>query len=99
MIDIPQVVTNARDARDALRAARTLVADQDAFLAQVVQLALQSETLELLEQTVTSLYRLALEQHDPFLPDVADAVLCWIEHVQAQPDTAALPKGGIAALQ
>ncbi len=98
MYDPPRIVRSARDARDTLRAARDVVDESSSFAAQVCQLALQCETIDQLARIVESLYRIGLDLQDPFLPDLADAVLCWIELVQRDEAVEALPIGGFAAL-
>lgn len=53
------------------------------FAAQVAQLALQCESIDELERGLASLYRIALEHGQAFMPDLVDGMLCRIEDARA----------------
>lgn len=67
------------DAADTLQRILAVAERELPFAAQIVQLALQSSTLDELERYMTSVYRLALEHGDPLLPDLVDELLRSIE--------------------
>jgi ABC-type transporter Mla subunit MlaD len=80
MLDLPQSISSIDDARDALLALSGMFEQEGhAFGASISQVARQADSLAELEQVVTSLYQIALEQSLPFVADIADAILQWVE--------------------
>jgi hypothetical protein len=80
MLDLPQSISSMDDARDALSGlAEMLELEGQAFGASIAQVARQADSLAELERVVTSLYQIALEHSLPFVADVADAILQWVE--------------------
>jgi hypothetical protein len=82
MIDLPDRVTSADDVRTTLRAIVQMTDAEHPFLARLAQLALQSKDLVELEASLTSLYRVSLEQPTTFLPDIIDTLLHCVERAR-----------------
>lgn len=82
MIDLPLVVLNAGDARRTIDAITDLTCEELPFAASITQLARQSHDFGELERTLADLYVVALEARHPFLPDLVDMMLRWIERTR-----------------
>jgi hypothetical protein len=67
------------DARLAMQAVIDLAQDELPFAAQVAKLAMDAATLTEAAYCLVSVYRIALEHGHPFLPDLVDGLLRWIE--------------------
>lgn len=64
---------------DLLRTVVELTAQERPFLASVAQIALDSDSDIERHAALASLYRLALEHEQPYVTDLADDLLSWIE--------------------
>lgn len=78
-VPLPHAVTTAADAEEMLASIARFTRTETPFVAQVAQLVLQATTLDEREAALIGLYRLGLEQQQPYVSDLADEMLCWIE--------------------
>ncbi len=79
MMPLPQAVTTAHEADAMLASIVRFTQAEMPFVAQVAQLALQTATLDDRERALVSLYQLGLEQQQPYVSELANELLCWIE--------------------
>lgn len=79
MMPLPHAVTTDAEVDEMLEAIVRLTQIDLPFLAQVAQIALQARSMDEREQALVSLYRLGLEQQQPYVADLTDELLCWIE--------------------
>ena len=76
---LPPVVATAVDADAMLGSIIRFTTSELPFVAQVAQFALDAATLDERERALVSLYRLGLEHHQPYVTDLTNELLCWIE--------------------
>jgi hypothetical protein len=79
MGQLPNAITTDETAREMLDAIVRFTREELPFVSQVAQLALQASTTRERERALVSLYRLGLEHGQPYVSDLADELLCWIE--------------------
>lgn len=78
-VPLPLAVTNALDVDEMLETIAHFTHAELPFVAQVAQLARDASSLDDRERALVSLYRLALEHEYPYVADLANDLLCWIE--------------------
>jgi hypothetical protein len=76
---LPHAVTTGAEADEMLASIVGFTQRDLPFLAQVAQFALQARSMDEREQALVSLYRLGLEQRQPYVADLANELLCWVE--------------------
>jgi hypothetical protein len=79
MMPLPQAVTTLTDADAMLDSIVRFTQADLPFVAQVAQFAREAGTLVERERALVSLYRLGLEHQAPYVTDLTDELLCWIE--------------------
>jgi hypothetical protein len=91
MMDQQPWVSSKQTTLDARRLMLEILTMCEADLHQATDIgkrALECRTFEALERHLVEIYALALEAGHPFLPDVVDQLLSWIEKTTATPITA-----------
>lgn len=83
-MDLPARIAGCSTISAAFDAMRLLAEADLPFVERVVQLASQSAELDDFEQAMASVYRIALDEQHPFLPDLADFVLQWAEQLREE---------------
>ncbi len=76
---LPHAVTTAVDAEAMLDSIVGFTQEDLPFVAQVAQFAREAGTLDERERALVSLYRLGLEHQQPYVTDLTDELLCWVE--------------------
>jgi hypothetical protein len=79
MMPLPEAVTTAIDADEMLASIVRFTQTEMPFVAQVAQLALQARSMDEREHALVGLYRLGLEHEQPYVSDLTNELLCWIE--------------------
>lgn len=76
---LPPAVASTVDAEAMLGSIIRFTTSELPYLAQVAQFALDAATHDERERALVSLYRLGLEHHQPYVTDLTNELLCWIE--------------------
>ncbi|MCW2921116.1 MAG: hypothetical protein JWL76_990 [Thermoleophilia bacterium] len=79
MMPLPRAVTTAIEADAMLASIVRFTRAEMPFVSQVAQRALKARSLEERERAFVSLYELVLEHEQPYVSDLANELLCWIE--------------------
>lgn len=79
MSQLPRAIESEETAVELLDAIARLTREELPFVSSVAQLALQATSDAERHLAVASLYRLGLEHEQPYVSDLADELLCWLE--------------------
>ena len=83
MAQLPYEVTTSDHAREVLQMIVELTESDAPALARVARATLESDAIDTCISSIALLYRLGLEQGQPYVADLADELLGWLERTPA----------------